>query len=265
MFDYGKIYGSLSLKDVPKLGIGKYQIGRLSLLIRLYFRIFGYPDVAGHMRFKLINKNLSFKKNEKILDAGCGIGIYLHEFSNRYKVSGYGVDVRHSRISLNRKVDKYLNQNNIFLIQRLEKLNLGKTYFDKILCLEVLEHIKNDYLAVKRLYSYLKKHGVLLITVPMSSKENNSNCKAPEKYGHVREGYSYGELKSLFKKVGFSKVKIEPYFFLFSKSAVKIQHILYKRTPFYINALFSPLLTLIAYLDRFVKIYPRGYMVILKK
>lgn len=265
MFEYGKIYSKINIKYIPKLGMNKYKVDKLLYLIKLYLYLFGYPDVAGHMRFRLINRNIVFKKDEKLLDAGCGIGIYIQEFSNRYKIKGYGIDISSLRILNNKKIDKFLKQSNIFYTQNLEKLNLGKVHFDKIICLEVLEHIENDYFALKNLYSYLKKNGRMVITVPLSRAKTNYVQKAPEKYGHVRKGYSHNELKSLIKKAGFSKVEIKPYFFIFSTIAVKIQHILYKKTPFYVNAFLSPILTLISFLDDFVTIHPRGYIVVLKK
>jgi 2-polyprenyl-3-methyl-5-hydroxy-6-metoxy-1,4-benzoquinol methylase len=217
------------------------------------------------MKFRLVTKTLRLRKKDDVLDAGCGIGIFLQGYSDRYGLSGCGVDIDCSRVAIAKKVNGFLEQNNLFKVSRLEKLNLGTRKFDKIICVDVLEHIKEDSLALKNMNRCLKSGGTMIVTVPMSPYEVNTYQRPIEKFGHVRRGYSYRELVKLAKAAGFTKIKVKTYFCLFSVYAVRVQQYLYKKVPFYVNVLFSPILTLATLLDDFTKISPREYALIVRK
>jgi cyclopropane fatty-acyl-phospholipid synthase-like methyltransferase len=265
MFEYGKTYGKIPLKDISKLGLSSYGLEKYAFWVRLYFKLFGYPDAAAQVKFRFVAKTLKFKEKDKLLDAGCGIGIYLQGYSAKYGLSGYGVDIDVSRVALAKKVNGFLKQDNLFKISRLEKLNLGKNKFNKIICVDVLEHIKKDALALKSIGGYLNPGGIMLVTIPRSPLDVNYSHKPIEKYGHVRRGYSRNELMAMAKSAGFSKIKITTYFGLFTHYAVRFQQFLYRKTPFYLNAFFSPILTLITLLDDFAKIKPSEYVLIIRK
>lgn len=270
IFSYGRVYSKLSPKQIKKVGFVANIDDRLLFLSKIYFFIFGYPDIASQRRYLTIEKALCLKKNDVVLDAGCGNGIYLQEFSNKFGIKGLGIDAQSSRIKKAKMVNKYLGGSNIFMTSTLERAYLGKKKFDKIICLEVLEHIRNDTQVVRKLSKKLKKGGVFIISVPMigtalsKEQESNPNFK-PEKYEHVRSGY---EIKDLLKFAKMSKLKIvsiEEGLYFISRNIVKIQHFFYKRNLTLLNLLFSPILLLICSLDEIIKIYPRDYTVILKK
>ena len=123
---------------------------------------------------------------------------------------------------------------------------------------------------IKSLSRNLKKNAIFVISVPMKGtalskkEENNPNFK-PKKYEHVRSGYEIKDIKRLAKASGLKIVLIEKYFFLVSRYMVKIQQYVYKKNLPVLNLLISPLLLMISGLDSLIKIYPRGYMVVLKK
>ena len=78
--------------------------------------------------------------------------------------------------------------------------------FDKILCLDVLEHIENDFLACSEFSRVLKKQGTLIIHVPQKWQDQSRyfmrGVKDPffwKKYGHVRNGYDLDSLKELLE------------------------------------------------------------------
>ena len=265
MFDYGKTYGKISLKDFPQLGLSSYGMEKYGCLVQLYFKLFGYPDVASHVKYRFVTRMLKLKQKDKLLDAGCGIGIYIHDYSVKYGLNGCGVDIDRSRIAIAKKVNQFLKQNNLFKVSRLEKLNLGRKKFDKIICVDVLEHIKDDALAIKNVGQYLKPGGMMLVTVPISPLKINYSQKPKEKYGHVRKGYSYNELTAIAKSAGFTKIKITTYYRSFSYYVVHVQQFLYRKTPFYVNVFFSPILTLITLLDDFIKTKAREYVLIVRK
>lgn len=74
--------------------------------------------------------------------------------------------------------------------------------FDSAICMEVLEHIDEDALAVRELARVLRPGGTLLVSVPMPP--------APPDSAHVREGYTVEELHRLLTAGGFEVVATEP-------------------------------------------------------
>jgi 2-polyprenyl-3-methyl-5-hydroxy-6-metoxy-1,4-benzoquinol methylase len=270
IFNYGRIYSKLSPNQIKSLKLSSSSNEKLLSLSKIYFFLFGYPDVAGQRKYMIIEKLLKLKKSETILDAGTGNGIYLQEFGNRYLTSGVGIDARVERIKAAEKINKYLKGNNVFITSTLEKVNLGHKRFDKIICLEVLEHIVNDIDVLKKLTKSLDKGGLLIISVPMKGtgltkkQQEDPNFK-PEKYGHVRSGYDERELRKLAINAGLKVVSIQRYFFFVSKYAVKFQQLLYKKGFIILNLIFSPLLLIISGLDSIFKFSPRGYIAVFKK
>lgn len=270
VFSYGRVYSKLSPKQIKKIGFGADVDERLLFFSKLYLFLFGYPDVASQKRFLIVNKHLKLKKGEKILDAGCGNGIYLQEFGNRFDTVGFGIDVRKNRINNARKINEYLGRCDTFMVSDLEKLNLGKVKFDKAICLEVLEHIKNDVDVFKKVAKNLKIGGRFVLSIPikgtaLTEEEENDPHFKPEKYGHVRSGYTKKDISNIAKQAGLKVISVQEYFFIVSRYMVKIQQLLFKKNLVILNLLLSPVLLLISGLDNIIKIKPRGYMVVLKK
>lgn len=113
----------------------------------------------------------------------------------------------------------------------LTDLPCDSEYFDLIYCSNVLEHIKDDALAMSELFRVTKKGGLAIIQVPVKGKVTleNLTITSPEErdrlYGqwdHVR--YYGRDVKSRLERAGFqveecwmpdvlniSKIKIERY------------------------------------------------------
>jgi len=122
--------------------------------------------LTNYLREELIYKFLDSKKNDIILDAGCASGRQLFKIANQIK-EGYGIDISGSFI---KQANKYKEQNNIsnlfFKQVTLELLPFADNFFDKIICAEVLEHVIDKNIVLKRLLRSLKRNGILIITVP---------------------------------------------------------------------------------------------------
>ncbi|OIO40566.1 hypothetical protein AUJ61_01595 [Candidatus Pacearchaeota archaeon CG1_02_30_18] len=102
------------------------------------------------------------KKEEIILDAGCGNGKISIKVSKKCR-KVYGVDISKNAF---KKVIK-INPKKIEFIQtELEKLPFENNFFDKILCIETLEHVINPERVLKEFYRVLKSSGTLIITYP---------------------------------------------------------------------------------------------------
>jgi len=87
-----------------------------------------------------------------------------------------------------------------------------------VLCLDLIEHIKEDSRLVKEISRVLKKDGKVILTTPMQdgvsfpflSKQKIETIN--KSWGHVRKGYSLKEIEELFKTNNLMIIKTSKYF-----------------------------------------------------
>jgi len=168
----------------------------------------------------LINKKEAWylkdiNKSDVVLDLGSSNGQHTIKTAKKCrKIIGVDYDNLQLKIAKAAAKDKMIN-NVKFLKYDLEKrLPFNSNYFDKVLCLDILEHLnkrKQFLLEVKRV---LKLKGMVFIAVP---NKNTSWKKWQKKAGlnfysdpdHKIE-YSLLEVKKLFSQTGFKILDIKP-------------------------------------------------------
>lgn len=135
-----------------------------------------------------------------ILEVGCGIG----NFTNFLKKYGnvWAMDI----------VDSYIKQTSQIAgrginvgfgdIEKGEYF-FAKQKFDTIVCLNVLEHIKDDKKALENMHELLKKGGYLVLLVPAFDFLMGEIDKS---IGHFRR-YNRSELKGILEDAGFEIIK----------------------------------------------------------
>jgi len=111
-------------------------------------------------RLNLIKKYLNLE-NKKILDVGCGVGVYAKKFAQTSK-EVYGTDIDEASIKEAKK-----NYPDIkFFAAPAEKLPFPDNLFDIVFLHEVLEHVVDDKKAVQEAYRVLKPGAKIVIFVP---------------------------------------------------------------------------------------------------
>ena len=81
-------------------------------------------------------------------------------------------------------------------------------YFDCVVSIDVLEHLRHDQLFLKELRRVLKPGGKAVVTVPNGDERLLANKikwrfgMTPEVYGHTRAGYTVPELSDALRKSG---------------------------------------------------------------
>jgi len=147
-----------------------------------------------------------------VCDVGCGAGVgtvKLYERANKV----LGIDKNQNNINFAKKMFGSLSD--LFF----ECADLAYNEFvykaDVIVCIEVIEHIKNYDNALVHLTNRLDKNGILYITSP---NRNNSELgkETPLNKSHVRE-WTLEEFEEILK-VFFNKVELFNYDFSELKS-----------------------------------------------
>lgn len=235
-----------------------------NIIYKTVLRIFGIPHIGLRVRTRIISRLLKLKKGEKILDAGCGIGFYPLYLSTK-SYSCYGFDISLNNIKKAKRLAESLKLKDIvFKEGNIYKIPFKKKLFDKIVCSEVLEHIKNDKEAIKELARVLKNDGSLVTTFPSISKHNKEIFGQID-FEHARLGYSKDDIKNLFENNGFVIKKIYGYFYFFGRISWKINRYLLSRSKVFTVLTFYPLF-LFSYLDRIIPLGEcDGYAVLAKK
>lgn len=111
----------------------------------------------------LINKINKFIKGN-VLEVGCGIGTFTNLLSKKAsKITSIDTETKYIK-KLQIKKDQKIN----FFYGNIEsdKFKFRLSKYDTIVCMNVLEHIKNDEQALTNMSKLLKKKGYLILLVP---------------------------------------------------------------------------------------------------
>lgn len=109
-------------------------------------------------RLRLIQKYISLQ-NKKILDVGCGQGLYLKRLK-QFTDQVFGIDIDKEKIKKIKPQFKNVQTGSA------ENLPYPDRFFDLILFNEVLEHVENDKKAIQEGFRCLKKEGKIVIFAP---------------------------------------------------------------------------------------------------
>jgi ubiquinone/menaquinone biosynthesis C-methylase UbiE len=173
-----------------------------STLQKAGLKIFGVPHMGMRLRARYIFPLLDLQKDNIILDAGCGIGLYSLTLAKKgYKV--HGIDADKEKINSAKKLAHSLNMDTdivSFDTADLCQLPIKSKTYDRISCSEVIEHIKDDDMAVSELARVLKKGGILVLSVPSVIPIAK---KMEDQFDHARPGYTKDQLISLLERNGF--------------------------------------------------------------
>lgn len=109
-------------------------------------------------------RSLINNQNARILDVGCGTGLFtsplaLWGFSNLYGVDG-------SREIVDLAISRGFKEVNIISDLSSSCLPYDSDFFDVIICKDVLEHLIDPLYAVREITRVLRSDGILLVHVP---------------------------------------------------------------------------------------------------
>ena len=122
-------------------------------------------DVASREKCIELLEKYEDSKKKIVLEIGCANGHFISEIQKLKRYNYIGSDAQSSRVF--NLANKY---NNIpFIVFDLLKNPFSENFFDNVVMLNVLEHIKEDQRALCEVHRMLKKNGLLIIEVPSGS------------------------------------------------------------------------------------------------
>lgn len=143
-----------------------------------------------------------FKKflKGKIIEVGCGMGSFTSTLSKYGEV--IGIDIEKNFINNFKKNGEARIKVGYGDIEKGEYF-FKNAAFDTAVCINVLEHIKDDRKVLENLYLLLKKNGYLILLVPIHQilfGEIDKNIR------HYRR-YEPNKLRAELERVGFTIIK----------------------------------------------------------
>jgi len=146
----------------------------------------------------------SFDREDIVLDAGSGQGSNLEALSAKCNL----VCAIDSNLRFLQKARLEIPRENVILLNAdLGRVPIRSGYFDKIICLEVLEHAEAPVGILSELHRILKPNGICVIAVPTYQSEalySKLNPRYDRNRGEHISILRKREWLSLFKGVGFA-------------------------------------------------------------
>ncbi|MFQ6129103.1 MAG: methyltransferase domain-containing protein [Thermoplasmata archaeon] len=126
-----------------------------------------YRSSQAMHRFRIVLEELRpfAREGRRLLDAGCGTGLYAIEYC---KMGGrvHGVDISEDHIKRARARTKGRFSGASFDVLDLQKEVDWDERFDTVLFTEVLEHLNHPDVAIRNLANVLEANGYMIVTTP---------------------------------------------------------------------------------------------------
>lgn len=194
-----KALSALSMRLVKITGKSKYQIHpkHLIKIERLWY--------LEHI-----------KKGDKVLDLGCNNGQHSLKVAKKCR-QVVGVDYDKNQLQIARETGRDKKIKNVrFVYHDLEsKIPVKNNSFDKVICLDVLEHLVKRVQLIREIKRVLRPNGLAFLAIPnietswkkLQKKAGIKNIFADP--DHKIE-YTKREAREIFTKQGFKVIKFKP-------------------------------------------------------
>jgi len=145
-----------------------------------------------YLHYKIMKSLKQYEFKSPMLEVGCGTGETLEFISKEYNIKG--IDLSDKAISICMK--KGLNVKESDLVDVKEK-------FNSIVCIDVLEHVKDDRAFTRKLHKILNHNGKIFIMVPSGRMMKDDILS-----GHYRR-YSKDLIVKLLEEASFTIKSVE--------------------------------------------------------
>lgn len=221
---------------------------------RIYYSCVGTRDFHTQVRYREVFRSLQGLEFHKALDLGCGTGMLdLMIAEARPQAKIFGLDVNPKYIEIARTLALHSGLPNLEFYCADANSLLERDWdepFDLVLLIDVIEHIEDDMNILYAVSRVLDKGGVLIISVPTPTYPVFFGVKFHAAIGHLRAGYTVGDLESKLATAGFFIENIRYYTRFVSSLSCALFYRFVWGYPL-IEALFTMLFLPIAISDRY--------------
>jgi 2-polyprenyl-3-methyl-5-hydroxy-6-metoxy-1,4-benzoquinol methylase len=170
---------------------------------RTYFNLHKISLFRSKQTRELVKLVLDFKNEGQLLEIGCGDGKILSKLYKNFKITA--IDISSAAI---RKARKRLPGQSNLRVLDIENQYLEGQY-DIILCLNVLEHLKNPEAVILKIRDILKDDGVFIFSVPNNYSLGKVSTLIMNTFDRTHiSTYKRKQWVELVKKSGLEPVQI---------------------------------------------------------
>lgn len=182
--------------------------------------------------FKVKLRMCDPKPGERILDIGCGIGWFAATVASRYGAEVLAIDA--SEYAINEARNRYRNVDNLDFQVCDALLIEYEEAFDKVSCLDVLEHFSygDAQILLKKIYTALREGGSLVLCVPINDVWHLPPVRKLARFLNIptfehKTFFSMQKVEAELRQVGFSIVESSPWFYLEDQLRIGLPHRIY--------------------------------------
>ena len=200
---------------------------------RLYERTLGdlrRGKLPGDFNVKL--KMCDPKPGERILDIGCGIGWFAATVASQYRADVLAIDA--SAYAINEASRRYENIGNLHFQVCDALLIEYEEAFDKISCLDVLEHFSYEdaQMLLKKIHTALRQGGSLVLCVPINDFRHLRPVRHLARFLNIptfehKTFFSMQKVEAELRQAGFSIAELSPWFYLEDQLRIMLPHRIY--------------------------------------
>lgn len=194
--------------------------GLFNYLIEVKFSVYF------QQRFPLICRFLNPRKDDLLLDAGCGFGAFTSELAEK-RMTAVGVDILPKAIRKAHDTWR-VKRNTSFLVSSIEHLPFRSRIFDNVICIDTIEYLAEPVEALKEINRVMKDdtHSTLTLTTPHKFR---IHPLLKERRRHVTE-YTLESLTDLLSETKFKVIDTADFYRTFATIASLTQQFLKKLT-----------------------------------
>jgi SAM-dependent methyltransferase len=194
-----------------KRSLGRFFTGSLFMRKTLYFLLDLLLLRTWHVKKALRKIARQFPGEASVLDAGSGFGQYtwrMCRMNSRWKIKA--IDINSEQID---DCNSFFGKTGLSGRVSFQKCDLTTladlNSFDIILSVDVMEHIKEDFVVFQNFYKSLKNNGILLISTPSDKGGSDVHSDKEESFidEHVRDGYSIKDITEKLSLAGFRAIE----------------------------------------------------------
>lgn len=183
-------------------------------------RAYGRPgtQIVMQRQFVRVAEALDLKPGVRLLDLGCGAGLFLSWLARQMEGKYYGIDLSLNSAHSAKQLSSRLN----LAVGDAEVLPYKNESFDRISCNGAAHHLLDLHSALSEMFRILSPGGILALYEPTSTRLTNAvrnafagfdKYESPADLAH-KEEFTSQSIKNTLLKVGFTDVVASQHDFL---------------------------------------------------